>query len=116
MLHNLYYKGYSQLVEVTNLIIFDILANTSALSSNFLEDTKLVGVFGLNYPELSDEMTSVGTAILGDLAFGNSSSVTNCNILPALNSNAKSEIPESTKPSVIIITLQRIMPSQWQSS
>lgn len=70
-MQNAYFEGYTQNVEVTNLFVRNVFGEIIHAAINFprsWHDSKLANVSGLIYPNLSDEYTPSGYAILGDSA------------------------------------------------
>ena len=112
---NAYFKGFTQGVEVTNFFVWNFYGELIHTAVNFpgsWHDTKLADASGLFYPKLSDEMTPPGFAILGDSAFVNNTSDTNCKE----ETNETWDIPESAALAAVDIILQRVMPSERQSA
>lgn len=71
-LQNAYFGNFAQNVGVTKLFVWNFLGEFIHAAVNYANswhETKLAGVSGLYFPKLSDEMTPLGFAILGDSVF-----------------------------------------------
>ena len=118
-IQNAYFEGFTQAVEVTNLFVWDFNGELIHAAVNFpgsWHDNKLAGVSGLYYPELSDEMTPPGFAILGDSAFVNDTRVNKGKVIRARKSNEIWDIPQSAVLAAVDTILQKVMPSERQSA
>jgi len=117
-LQNAYLEGFTQSVEVTNLLVFNFFGELIHAAVNYpgsWHDTKIATVSGLYYPKLSDEFTPPGMAILGDSAFVTNTKATNGKIVRSRKTNEVSNIPESAPLAAVDLLQQRIMPSERQS-
>lgn len=95
-MQNEFYKGYTQFLEVINLIFFnfkgEIIHPRMNLSGSW-HDRNIASISGLMYPKLFEDMNPPGMAIMGQRAFVVNGSVIGENILTDRKRNETSRLP-----------------------
>lgn len=116
-MQNAYYEGYTCSVEVTNLFVYNFKGELIHAAVNYpgsWHDNRLAMTSGLIFPNLGDEMTPPGFAILGDSAFV--TRTTGGKVVRARKNNETGEIPTDAVLAAVDIIMQRVMPSERQSA
>ena len=119
-MQNAYYEGYTQSVEVTkfvrfNLFVWNFAGELIHAAINFpgsWHDSRLASASGLYWPMLSDEHTPPGYAILEDSAFVNNYRMTNGKVIRSRKTNEMWDVPQGADLAAIDLIMQRVMPSE----
>ena len=116
---NIYYQGYTQTVEVTNLLVFNLKGELIHVGVNYpgrFNDTKLAVHSGLYTVKLSDMYTPPGFAVLADSAFVNSQGDLQTKVMRGRKANELWDLPQSKVLARLDILLQRLIPRVRQSA
>lgn len=118
-MQNAYYQGYTQQVEVPNLLVWLFsgkIIHAAINHPSLYHVTRLAALSGLYWPNLSGTNTPPGFYILGESKIVNNYEATNKKILRARESNERSQIPLLTDSRAGDLLLQSLYPQEWQSA